>query len=153
MRWLSFLVLALFAGAAAAVEIRGVHARVAGPGTEVVFDLSDPTAYTVSTLSRPERLVVEFKQATARRLLTLVPMPKSITHVRQFLRVDQGLTVVVELRQPSSVAVRLLKPASGGSPISPAANRPANHGVVSEVRLCATMSRLASSRLPRWGIR
>lgn len=115
MRWLSFLVLALLAGAAAAVEIRGVQARVAGADTSVVFDLSESTAYTVSTLSRPERLVIEFKQATARRLLTLAPMPKSITHVRQFLRADQGLTVVVELREANAVAARLLKTGAGSA--------------------------------------
>ncbi|MGE0858538.1 MAG: N-acetylmuramoyl-L-alanine amidase [Gammaproteobacteria bacterium] len=113
MRWLSFLVLALLAGAAAAVEIRGVQARVAGADTSLLFDLSESTAYTVSTLARPERLVIEFKHATARRLLTLAPMPKSITHVRQFLRVDQGLTVVVELREANTVAARLLKPGAG----------------------------------------
>ncbi|MBX9609592.1 MAG: N-acetylmuramoyl-L-alanine amidase [Gammaproteobacteria bacterium] len=115
MRWLSFLVLALLAGAAAAVEIRGVQARVAGADTSVVFDLSESTAYTVSTLSRPERLVIEFKQATARRLLTLAPMPKSITHVRQFLRADQGLTVVVELREANAVAARLSKSGAGSA--------------------------------------
>lgn len=113
MRWLSFLVLALLAGAAAAVEIRGVQARVAGADTSVVFDLSESTAYTVATLSRPERLVIEFKQATARRLLTLAPMPKSITHVRQFLRADHGLTVVVELREANAVAARLSKSSAG----------------------------------------
>lgn len=115
MRWLSFLVLALLAGAAAAVEIRGVQARVAGADTSLVFDLSESTAYTVATLSRPERLVIEFKQATARRLLTLTPMPKSVTHVRQFLRADQGLTVVVELREANAVAARLLKSGAGSA--------------------------------------
>ena len=113
MPGLIFLILALFCAAASAAEVHAVHAnRIAG-GSRLVFDVSGPLQYAVYRMDKPPRVVVDFKGATARRLLSLQSQSSGIKHIRQFMQSDVGLRVVMELVRPSRVEARLLPPANG----------------------------------------
>ena len=113
MPGLIFLILALSCAAASAAEVHAVHAnRIAG-GSRLVFDVSGPLQYSVYRLDNPQRVVVDFKGAKARRLLRLESHSSGIKHIRQFMHSDVGLRVVMELVRPSRVDARLLPPTKG----------------------------------------
>ena len=78
--------------------------------TRLVFDLSAPLQYAVSSMTNPQRLVVDFKGATARQLLTINSADTGIKHIRQFMQSGIGLRVVLELARASRVEARLLAP-------------------------------------------
>ena len=108
-----FLILVVLCHGVSAAEVRGVHANSSGDGTRLVFDVSAAVQYSVFRMDSPERLVVDFKGASARRVLNLEPLPFAITNLRQFIRDDKGLRVIVELRTASRVEAHLLQPSNG----------------------------------------
>ena len=113
MPWLIFLMLTVLSGGACATEVRGVHVNRTASGTHLVFDVSAPLQYAVFRMDNPPRVVVDFKGAKARRLLSLDAASTGIKHIRQFMQSEIGLRVVIELAQASRVETRLLAPANG----------------------------------------
>ena len=112
MPWLIFLILTLLSASACAVEVSAVRAYPAAGGTRLVFDVTAPLKYEVSRVAKPAQVVVDFKGATAHRLLSLAPN-SAIKYIRQFVRADFGLRVVLELAQVSRVDTRLVPPSTG----------------------------------------
>ena len=113
MPGLIFLILAVFCTGASAAEVHAVHANPIAGGSRLVFDVSGPLQYSVYRMDHPQRVVVDFKGAKARRLLRLESQSSGIKHIRQFMQSDVGLRVVMELVRPSRVDARLLLPANG----------------------------------------
>ena len=113
MPGLIFLILAVFCSGASAAEVHAVHANPIAGGSRLVFDVSGPLQYSVYRMDHPQRVVVDFKGAKARRLLRLESQRSGIKHIRQFMQNDVGLRVVMELVRPSRVDARLLLPANG----------------------------------------
>ncbi|MBK8957375.1 MAG: N-acetylmuramoyl-L-alanine amidase [Proteobacteria bacterium] len=110
---LIFLIFFLFCGKALATEVQGVHANRTPSGSRLVFDVVGPLQYTVSRLDNPPRLIIDFKGAKARRLLSLDSQSSGIKHIRQFMQSDLGLRVEMELAQPAEVKAELLPPLNG----------------------------------------
>jgi len=113
MPGLLFLILALLCASASAVEVQALHANRTPSGSRLVFDVSGPLQYTLQRLDNPQRVVVDFKGAKARRLLSLESQSSGIKHIRQFMQTDVGLRVVMELTQASRVDAQLLPPSHG----------------------------------------
>ena len=113
MPWLIFLILIVVGGDACAAEVRAVHVNRTAGGLHLVFDVSAPLQYAVFRMDNPPRVVVDFKGAKARRLLSLDAASTGIKHIRQFMQSEIGLRVVIELAQASRVETRLLAPANG----------------------------------------
>ena len=113
MPWLIFLMLTVLSGGACATEVRGVYVNPTASGTHLVFDLSAPLQYAVFRMDNPPRVVVDFKGAKARRLLSLNVASTGIKHIRQFMQSEIGLRVVIELAQASRVETRLVALANG----------------------------------------
>ena len=90
-----------------------MRANRTATGTRLVFDVSAPLQYSVVSMNRPQRVVVDFKSAKARRLLSTNLAGTGIKHIRQFMQSDIGLRVVIELAQASRVESRLLAPSKG----------------------------------------
>ena len=110
---LIFLILVLFNAGACAAEVSAVRANRAATSTRLVFDVSAPLQYAVRSMTQPQRLVVDFKNAKARRLLSTNLTGTGIKHIRQFMHSDIGLRVVIELAEASRVESRLLAPSKG----------------------------------------
>ena len=113
MPWLIFLILTLLSGGASAAEVNAVRANRTATTTRLVFDVSAPFHYSLLRLHNPQRLVVDFKGAKARRLLATDLTGSGIKHIRQFMQSDIGLRVVLELAQASRVESRLVAPGKG----------------------------------------
>lgn len=113
MPGLIFLILMLVGGGVCATEVFGLHANRTPAGSRLVFDASGPLQYTLSRLDNPPRVVVDFKGAKARRLLSVDATSSGIKNIRQFMQRDVGLRVVMELATASRVEARLLPPANG----------------------------------------
>ena len=71
MPGLIFLILALLCGGACALEVQALHANRTPGGSRLVFDLSGPLQYAMIRRENPPRVVLDFKGAKARRLLSL----------------------------------------------------------------------------------
>lgn len=113
MPWLIFLILTVVGGDARAAEVSGVHANRTAGGIHLVFDVSAPLAYSVFRMDNPQRVIVDFKGAKARRLLSVDLASTGIKHIRQFMQSEIGLRVVIELAQPSRVETHLSAAANG----------------------------------------
>ena len=90
-----------------------MRANHTASATRLVFDVSAPLKYSVFGMDHPQRVVVDFKRAKARRLLSLDLTGTGIKHIRQFMQSDIGLRVVIELAQASRVESRLLAASTG----------------------------------------
>ncbi len=113
MPGLIFLIFVLLCGGASAAEVHGLHANRTADGSRLVFDLSGPLQYALFRMDNPPRVVLDFKGAKARRLLSLESQSSGIKNIRQFMQSEIGLRVVMELVQPSRVEAHLLPPANG----------------------------------------
>ena len=113
MPWLIFFILVLLNAGACAAEVSAVRAHRTATSTRLVFDVSAPLQYVVRSMTQPQRLVVDFNNAKARRLLSTNLTGTGIKHIRQFMQSDIGLRVVIELAAASRVESRLLAPSKG----------------------------------------
>lgn len=110
-----FAILMMLCAPAAAwaerIEVQGVRVWPAPDNTRVVFDVSAPLDYKVERLFNPDRLVIDFTNATLDKAVeqpvaTDVIM-KSIRHAR---RNSSDLRIVLDLKQKTEYKAFLLKP-------------------------------------------
>ncbi|MFT4564759.1 MAG: hypothetical protein ACI9BW_004529 [Gammaproteobacteria bacterium] len=81
-------------------DIEGVRMWQSAAETSVVFDLSEPLSYRLSTLENPSRLVVDFSQTRTLGDLALpVVSGTPITGLRYALRANGDLRVVLDLSE------------------------------------------------------
>ena len=83
-----------------AAEIAGVRMWQTDAETSVVFDLTEPLAYQLTTLDAPYRLVVDFSQTDAPNNLDLPPVGGApIVGLRYARRTNGDLRVVLDLSE------------------------------------------------------
>ena len=107
-----FLAPALLPQAVAApVQINGLRTWQAPDHTRLVFDLSAPVDYTLFSLDKPSRLVVDIKNTDLRQDL---PPPDAddayLKGIRSAVQDNKDLRVVLDLQGKSSFKSFLLKP-------------------------------------------
>ena len=92
-----------------AADVEGVRLWQSAAETSVVFDLSEPLSYRLSTLENPYRLVVDFTQTRAGGDLALPPVSGTpVTGLRYALRANGDLRVVLDLTEKLSTHDLLL---------------------------------------------
>lgn len=112
-KWLASLVMvcAPAVGWAGQVAIEAVRVWPAPDNTRVVFDVSAPVDYKVERLFNPDRLVVDFSNASIAKAVeqpvATDTIMKSIRHAR---RNGSDLRIVLDLKQKSEYKAFLLKP-------------------------------------------
>lgn len=111
MKKLVFLVLILAAwGARAGAHIDGVRVWSAPDHTRLVFDIDRPVEHRLFTLAGPDRLVVDFDDASLEQPVQVDPDNRFLAGLRHAKRKDGGLRVVLDLKQPVRPKSFLLKP-------------------------------------------
>ncbi|MDA0824630.1 MAG: AMIN domain-containing protein [Proteobacteria bacterium] len=92
-----------------AADIEGVRMWQSAAETSVVFDLSEPLSYRLSTLENPNRLVVDFAQTEASGKLALPAVSGTpVAGLRYALRANGDLRVVLDLTEKLSTHDLLL---------------------------------------------
>lgn len=106
---LGTLAFALASGVSAQVVIKDVRVSAGPTSTRVVFDLSAPASHTLTTLSDPERVVVDIKAATSVAVTRALPSNQGfLKQIRFGEPRDGALRVVIDLAgsaAPKSFAV------------------------------------------------
>ena len=98
MRFIIFLLLSGFVSGAKSAQVEAVRMWRAPDRTTVVFDLSEPLEYQLSTLSNPHRLVVDFLAARALSQLRLATAEGTpVTGLRYARRGADDLRIVLDL--------------------------------------------------------
>lgn len=96
---------------AAPVSVHNLRLWQAPDSTRLVFDLSGPLEHRLSTLSDPERIVIEMDNARLQDGLAPLDVSKSyIASVRAAEPVDGKLRITLELRRPVRAHDFVLKP-------------------------------------------
>jgi N-acetylmuramoyl-L-alanine amidase len=100
---------ALASGVSAQVVIKDVRVSAGPTSTRVVFDLSAPATHALTTLSDPERVVVDIKSATGVAVTRALPANQGLLKQIRFGEPRDGaLRVVIDLAgsaAPKSFAV------------------------------------------------
>jgi N-acetylmuramoyl-L-alanine amidase len=100
--------------ASSRVEVKGVRMSQDGRSTRVVFDLSGPVEHNLFTLSKPERVVIDFRNTNAPRGLHVKPI--ALVHdIRYARRNVSNLRVVLDLKEQTNTSSFLLKPGKGST--------------------------------------
>ena len=113
MRIITALVLLALSAAAAADPVRVNSLRMwpAPDNTRLVFDVGGPVEHTLFTLSQPERIVIDIKNAQLVKALPQLDYSKSfIQRVRHAQRDKNDLRVVLDLRGKVRPKSFVLKP-------------------------------------------
>lgn len=101
---------------AADVEMMGARLTQTGNDTHIVFELNQPTQYTVFTLPNPNRLVLDLANATLKTNLKLLPLQNTqINDVREAQFNPTTLRIVFDLKAPLKVTTSFLNPSNGYS--------------------------------------
>lgn len=116
--WLSGLLLLILSWSAQATEVQGMRVYRSPDSTRVVFDLSAATDYRVErlppTADKPERLLIELKNTTARIDTGKLPLQDTpVSQVRFGQHNDFDLWTVLDLKTPVNPKSFLLKPMGG----------------------------------------
>lgn len=94
-----------------ATEIGGVRMWTAPDHTRLVFDISQPIKHKLFRLHKPERLVIDFNQATLKQALeTSKYKNRHISGVRYSTKNKNDLRVVLDLTQAVRPKSFMLKP-------------------------------------------
>lgn len=110
-RLLSIMLLVPLLCSAAPVSVQNLRLWQAPDSTRLVFDLSGPLEHRLSTLSDPERIVIELDNARLQNGLAPLDVSKSyIASVRATEPVDGRLRITLELRRPVRAHDFVLKP-------------------------------------------
>lgn len=97
---------------AAPVSVQNLRLWQAPDNTRLVFDLSAPLEHRLSTLSDPERIVIEMENARLKDGLASLDVSRSyITAVRAAEQPDGKLRITLELKRPVRPKSFVLKPA------------------------------------------
>lgn len=99
---LGVVALVLAAGASAQVVIKDVRVSAGPTATRVVFDLSGPAEHSLTTLSDPERVVVDIKSA-------------SRVAVTRVLPANQGFLKQIRFGEPRGGALRVVIDLTGSA--------------------------------------
>ncbi len=99
--------------AAPLATVKGVRISRYGQATRVVFDLSAPVAHSLFTLSRPERVVIDFKRVRAPENIRIKPLAL-LRGIRYARRHATDLRVVLDLAAPARPSSLLLNPNHAG---------------------------------------
>jgi N-acetylmuramoyl-L-alanine amidase len=96
---------------AASAEIQGVRFWAAPDHTRVVFDTSGPVSHSVFALQNPDRLVIDVPVAKGSAGLSAGAKPTGLVKgIRTGKRGDEGLRIVLDLKQPTRPRSFELKP-------------------------------------------
>jgi N-acetylmuramoyl-L-alanine amidase len=96
---------------AASAEIQGVRFWAAPDRTRVVFDTSGPVSHSVFALQNPDRLVIDVPAAKGSAGLRTGAEPTGLVKgIRTGERGDDGLRIVLDLKQPTRPRSFELKP-------------------------------------------
>jgi N-acetylmuramoyl-L-alanine amidase len=96
---------------AASAEIQGVRFWAAPDHTRVVFDTSGPVSHSVFALQNPDRLVIDVPAARGSTGLRTGAKPTGLVKgIRTGKRGDDGLRIVLDLKQPTRPRSFELKP-------------------------------------------
>ncbi len=99
----------LFAGGQTAVQ--NVRIWAAPDNTRVVFDIARPVEHVLESLSNPERLVIDIKNATLNQAIKQpVRADHYLRRVRHARRGESDLRVVLDLKQTIKARSFLLQP-------------------------------------------
>ena len=110
-RSISALLLCLLAHSALAVDVRGLRMWPAPDKTRVVLDVSETPDYSVFTMSSPERVVIDIRNARASADISAVnAQGKLLRRVRHAARGDGNLRVVLDLHSAVSLRDSVLAP-------------------------------------------
>jgi N-acetylmuramoyl-L-alanine amidase len=96
---------------AASADIEGVRFWAAPDHTRVVFDTSGPVSHSVFALQNPDRLVIDVPAARSSDKLIEGAKPTGLVKgIRTGKRGDDGLRIVLDLKQPTRPRSFELKP-------------------------------------------
>ncbi len=96
---------------AADVGVLGVRMWPAPDSSRIVFDVSGPVRYKVFRLDNPDRVVVDFSNASLKTRLPSPSQQDRITQrVRHAVRGQDDLRIVLDVSQPIDVKSFLLEP-------------------------------------------
>ena len=99
---------------ALAAKIEGVRLWTAPDHTRLVFDIDAPVEHRVFSLSKPERLVVDFEKTQVSGSFRADKLSdKHLKGLRHAPRQDGGMRVVLDLKQAVRPKTFLLKPNAG----------------------------------------
>lgn len=108
---LGFILLLLFAPQVFASQVAGVRLWTAPDHTRLVFDTTGATQHKVFSLQGPDRLVIDFNDTTLADGFTEKSVAdKHLAGMRQAMRPNGSLRVVLDLKQPMRPKTFLLKP-------------------------------------------
>jgi len=97
--------------AVGAAELRTIRTGADLARTRVVFDMSGSAAYQVFTLANPNRVVIDFDDASLHHALSLdVVEGDLLDRLRYAPRGDRGLRIVLDVTRPVSAKDMLLPP-------------------------------------------
>ena len=95
----------------AGVAVESVRTWPAPDHTRVVFDLKGPVAHTVFVLDKPDRVVIDLRDARLQnKLWRPSPSDKLLNGIRSATRNGRDLRVVLDLKRPVKPRSFLLKP-------------------------------------------
>ncbi len=107
----ALLVLLLFAAQLPAAQVAGVRLWTAPDHTRLVFDTTAPAKHKVFALSDPDRLVIDFAQASLGDGFSSAQIAnKYLSRIRHAARQDGSLRVVLDLKQAMRPKTFVLKP-------------------------------------------
>ena len=110
---IAFLILCLFAISAHAqnLNVEGVRVWSAPDHSRLVFDVSGPVQYKLFTLDNPDRVVIDFKNASLRgKLATPASEDLYLKKIRYAKRNQSDFRVVLDLKNKAKPNTFLLKP-------------------------------------------
>ena len=111
MRGLCLLVLVVASTATLAGEIKTVRMWSAPDRTRVVFDVSEPLQYRLFTMTKPDRVVIDFAHTREPKNLHLpIANREPLKGLRYARRGDHDLRVVLDLTRDLIVTDSLLPP-------------------------------------------
>lgn len=95
----------------ASAEVSGVRLWDAPDNTRIVFDLTHPTGYSVFTLKKPDRIVVDLKETQFQTQLPELEKDRSVIKtIRASTRKKKDFRFVLDMNQRIKPNVFLLKP-------------------------------------------
>ena len=112
MRTLSTILLFIImaSGHAASVDVQNLRMWQAPDETRLVFDIAAPVEHTVFTLTSPDRVVIDLKNASLSRPLTQpAAIDKVLAEIRTAVRPNGDLRIVLDLKtrvRPKSFLLR-----------------------------------------------
>ena len=97
-------------GAPADVRVAAVRAQELAERVRVTVDLSGPAEHQVFSLSSPDRVVVDLRNARPSRRLDSPPEGRILSGIRSSERGNGDLRLVLDLKEPARARTFLLRP-------------------------------------------